>query len=239
MKDQYFGDIGDYHKYSIIKAISLKGDLNVLVCWMYTQGDGRSDGRFIQYLSSPQYWRYYEPLIFDFLADAVLKQQCRKLALVESSKILPNTTFFRALLQDSVSDRSSYFDELKNASEKADIIFLDPDNGLEVTSVKNGKKNSSKYLYWSEISKLFSIGKSLMIYQHFNRSERNSFIRKKALDLLDNLTISKAFSIRTTHSFYLIAPQYKHMSAIKRSIESIRDTWRGKLLIEEHKLDSL
>ena len=34
MKDQYFGDINDYRKYGILRALQSKGQRTLLVAWM-------------------------------------------------------------------------------------------------------------------------------------------------------------------------------------------------------------
>ena len=36
MKDQYFGDINDYRKYGILRALQSKGQRTLLVAWMLT-----------------------------------------------------------------------------------------------------------------------------------------------------------------------------------------------------------
>jgi hypothetical protein len=44
MKNQYFGDINDYHKYGLLRQLGKGGQLTTAVCWMLTPDDGRSDG---------------------------------------------------------------------------------------------------------------------------------------------------------------------------------------------------
>ena len=46
MKDQYFGDINDYRKYGILRALQSKGQGTLLVAWMLTPDDGSRDGEF-------------------------------------------------------------------------------------------------------------------------------------------------------------------------------------------------
>src|SRR3989344_4595191 len=140
MKDQYFGDVGDYRKFSILRTFS-KRNLKVLVCWMYTLPDGTSDGRFIGYLSKPE-WRSYEPDIFDFLHKAVLKDKIRQLSLIKKSGLLDGVTFFSEVLREKGTDRKTFFEILHKEASKAELVFLDPDNGIEVASIRSGKKNS-------------------------------------------------------------------------------------------------
>ena len=51
MKDQYVGDIGDYGKYSLLRAFADAG-VKVGVNWYLTKNDGSSDGKFIKYLEN-------------------------------------------------------------------------------------------------------------------------------------------------------------------------------------------
>lgn len=57
MKNQYFGDINDYRKYGLRRAILDSTRLQMLVAWMLTPDDGSTDGNFITYLEKPDKWR--------------------------------------------------------------------------------------------------------------------------------------------------------------------------------------
>ena len=47
MKDQYFGDINDYRKYGLLRAVVCTSGLRLMVAWMLTPDDGSTDGKFI------------------------------------------------------------------------------------------------------------------------------------------------------------------------------------------------
>ena len=49
MKDQYVGDIGDFGKYSLLRAFADAG-VKVGVNWYLTENDGSTDGKFTEYL---------------------------------------------------------------------------------------------------------------------------------------------------------------------------------------------
>ena len=57
-----------------------------------------------------------------------------------------------------------------------DLVFFDPDNGLDVPSVPTGRKKSSKYLYLDEVRAFRERGQSVLIYQHFPHVNRNAFV---------------------------------------------------------------
>jgi hypothetical protein len=41
VRNQYFGDINDYRKYGLIRALTNHGELRTTVCWMLTPDDGK------------------------------------------------------------------------------------------------------------------------------------------------------------------------------------------------------
>jgi hypothetical protein len=45
VKDQYVGDISDFEKYSILRALGREADLPLAVCWMLTVPDGTGESR--------------------------------------------------------------------------------------------------------------------------------------------------------------------------------------------------
>ena len=54
MKNQYFGDINDYRKYGLLRALQSNGDGRLLVAWMLTPDDGGPDGGFRTYLQESE-----------------------------------------------------------------------------------------------------------------------------------------------------------------------------------------
>ena len=62
MKNQYFGDIKDYRKYGILRALQAGSDLPLALCWMLTPDDGGADGRKVAYLHKPDRWRSLDPV---------------------------------------------------------------------------------------------------------------------------------------------------------------------------------
>ena len=77
MKDQYFGDVNDYRKYGLLRALGHAG-FKTLVVWMLTPNDGRSDGRFTDYLDQPSHWKHYDEELYDALHDWVKVSRPRR-----------------------------------------------------------------------------------------------------------------------------------------------------------------
>jgi hypothetical protein len=146
MKNKYFGDINDYKKYGLLRALTDQGEISTTVCWVLTEDDDRSDGRRIQYLEQPEKWRYHDPEVFDHLQVQVMQRRIRSVDAIEGTDVLPNCRFYSPLVGDDVKARQHYFRELLKFAKGSQLVFFDPDNGLEVKSVPSGCKNSSKLL---------------------------------------------------------------------------------------------
>jgi hypothetical protein len=175
MKHQYVGDISDYRKYALLRALSWDGANRIGVCWMLTPSDESSDGGKLAYLQQPDRYRQFDPQLFDILAHAAGEPDRRRLQTIEESGAVHGGTYFNELLPDGLADRAAFMERCLSAFERVDFVFFDPDNGLEI-SLPKGRKNSAKYLYLDEVSRFYSSGKSLLIYQHFPRVERRAFL---------------------------------------------------------------
>jgi hypothetical protein len=93
MKNQYFGDINDYRRYGLLRALQSTGDGSVLVAWMLTPDDGGRDGRSRSYLDAPETWSKYDPDLFAGLADLLRSASQPSVSLIERSELLPRTHY--------------------------------------------------------------------------------------------------------------------------------------------------
>ena len=139
MKNQYVGDIGDYGKYALLRALACRYSIGVN--WYFTPDDGRPDGKFVEYLKNdtdPLDKELYQKLkSLLILPDVNLCLENRNVKAIENSGILPDTTlFFNEVLDftkiaDRKACRECWMKRSFEALGKPDVIFLDPDNGLE------------------------------------------------------------------------------------------------------------
>src|SRR3954452_15801693 len=70
MQNRYVGDIGDYLKLGILRALSPGYHLGV-AWWLFPDEAHNRDGRHIRYLSRPDRWRHFDPDLFDTLRGIV------------------------------------------------------------------------------------------------------------------------------------------------------------------------
>ena len=204
MKEQYVGDISDYRKYALLRALSAGGINRVGVCWMLTSSDGSSDGNKFAYLSQPERYRSFDAELFEILVRAAGEPDRRRLRSIEESGAIPNTDYFNEVLSDDHLSRSAFMERCSGALANADLIFFDPDNGLEV-SLRKGRKNSSKYLYLDEVAAFYRSGKSLLIYQHFPHVERAGVVSICAERLRSAAPGGAIWTFTTAHvAFFLL-----------------------------------
>jgi hypothetical protein len=70
MQNRYVGDIGDYLKLGILRALSPGYRLGI-AWWLYPDESHNRVGRHIGYLHRPALWRHYDQKLFVALAQIV------------------------------------------------------------------------------------------------------------------------------------------------------------------------
>ena len=177
MKNQYVADINDYKKYLLIKELS-KSYKIIDVCWMLTENDGRKDGRKLSYLFDES--QRCDSDIYNYLRSLVLAH-VKNVKAIEQGEILPVRNYYEKLTNINLNDMP-------------ELLFLDPDNGIEVKSVQFGKSGSERYLYFHQIKALIECGCDLLIYQHYPRVNRIAYQSKR-----DSEIFKEIGNVRVTH----------------------------------------
>lgn len=204
MKHQYVGDISDYRKYALLRALSAGGSNRIGVCWMLTDSDGSSDGNKLAYLSQPERHRHIDQKLFDILAHAASEPDRRRLDAIEESGAIPGALYYNNTLPDDLAGRAAFMDAATSTLRGSELVFFDPDNGME-TTLSKGRKNSSKYVYLDELADFYRARKSLLIYQHFPRIERRAFVTS-CLDRLRAVAPDASlWTFTTAHVVFLLA----------------------------------
>ena len=231
MKNQYFGDINDYRKYGLLRAILRASRLCTLVAWMLTPDDQRSDGNFVSYLEDSAKWARHDPDLFGHLKEMLAHGAPRHVDLMERASLLPGAKYYSAVVPDSAKDRAAWFQAMLEQAQGLKLVFLDPDNGLEVKSRPYGRKNSSKYLFWREVEDLWASGKSLLIYQHFTREKRDHFIARKMAELSRAAPKSLLEAFSTPRVVFFMALQPSHRRFHPAIADAVQHRWAGQIQV--------
>ncbi len=185
MQDQYVGDIGDFGKYGLLRALcrprtSLAGISLGVVWYLVPNEDNRNDGRLTGYLKPSQPNRAAlhrcDPKLYDCLEGLVNSGQ-RNVAAIREAAILPRrTVFYEAPLSydglpgrgNRTDHRASWLQGALETTKGCDIVFLDPDNGLE-SGTGCFAKLGPKYVYLDDVNRFATQTSGLIIYHHTGR----------------------------------------------------------------------
>lgn len=176
MQDRYVGDIGDFVKYGLLRALGAGRHLGV--AWYLRTGPDSTnaqDGRYTTYLSQPQRWRALDPALFDTLGTLVSKGE-RTVAAIERSGLLGDATYASEPLdigpvppRKREQWRSEWFERVRAKLSHCDIVFADPDNGLYPgTHFGFERKESAKRIAPSEAEHLAE-RRPAVVYHHNTR----------------------------------------------------------------------
>jgi hypothetical protein len=201
---------------------------------MLTPDDWHGDGGFTSYLAQRDKWRHFDPLLFDHLRELVQTENLRDVRGAETSAILPACRFAPGVLPDDAGGRVRYFESCTDIAQGCDLVFFDPDNGIEVKSKPVGTRDSSKYLYWAEIERFWQAGHSLLIYQHFPHVPRDLFIESKARDLIHKTRAPEVISFRTSHVVFFLVAQAERLDAFRTCTEKVKKRWRDQIWAASH-----
>lgn len=255
MQDRYVGDIGDYIKYALlrqicgIKDVSAK-ELSLAVLWyLVPEENHNNDGVHTEYLKDENRDRFYS---FDSpLYDAIYriikeKRHPREVPSIEKEGILPKgTVFYRDYLtyadipagnpagqKQRKIFRKEWFHRALEISRNSDVVFLDPDNGLEVPSCHPFRDKGVKYVSKEEMEILLtrSLKQTIILYQHKQRKGFDQQIADQKR-VLHELGADTVFSVKCSNYsqrvFYVI-PSHRDIEIICRRMEELKRIINGK-----------
>ena len=241
MQNRYVGDIGDFGKYPLLKSLCMGNStelkLSLGVVWYLVPDENHNDdGKHIRYLeqTSTNLARFGsgDPDLYDSLSE-IIKADKRDVSIIKDFSVLPAKTVFYetplsyegtqnnspAARNDRISYRNRWCSKALEATLGCDVIFVDPDNGLEVKSVKSHQKTAPKYTYFEELVPFVKRGQSLVIYHHLCRSGPAEMQVKERLDQLkERFGIDNIYALlykRGTLRAFFIVPSSEHIELLK------------------------
>jgi hypothetical protein len=238
MQNRYVGDVGDFAKYALLRSISYASPsgLRLAVIWyLYPDEIHNSDGRHVSYLNSTPY-RALDPELHAAM-NRLVRRSKRSVMEVRKAVLLPHgTVFFEEPIVGELGSgassrrreafRTDWFVRAQAATGAADVVFLDPDNGIEVRSVPKRAPKAGKYVFWNEIEALWARGQSLVIYHHLNRTTsvrlQTEALTKRFTERLScpPLLLSLLFRRGSCRHFWIIG-QGDHSGRLKSRIEAM------------------
>ncbi len=173
MQDQYVGDVGDFVKFGLLRAISTGKCLGV--AW-YLHSNAGPDGKHTEYLMRPEEFRHLDETLFDELKK-LRSTNDLSVKAIEKSGILENAVFAGSPLaitnvnvRERTDWRCKWFERVGDQLSDCELVFADPDNGLfPDNTFKPTRKESAKRIPLTEAMALAQKGRPAIIYHHNTR----------------------------------------------------------------------
>lgn len=171
MQDRYAGDVGDFVKLGLLRALSPGKKLGI-AWYRFPDEDHNGDGRHISYLSKPELYRHLDPELFDHLSEVVRDER----TIGSLTKVLVGIEAFNDSIDlASVPARrrrewrDAWFQRMIDSLFDCDLVFADPDNG--VVDDADNRKGAAKYGKQIPVREIqdFARGRSAVIYHHNTR----------------------------------------------------------------------
>ncbi len=239
MQNRYVADVGDYGKYGLLRNIS-KSNLTLGVNWYLAPDESHNaDGKHTAYLKNYSD-RFFDEELYNILK-GIIDNGNRNVQHIHDSSILPKQTIFydRVLDFSSTEDylvrqrlRQSWHIEAMQKLQDCEIVFLDPDNGLQVKSVSLTSIKGNKYVGISELRDYCIQGKSVIFYNHRERKPEEEY-----LDKFRDLKSDSAFNsynwlglkyTRGTIRDYIFIIHPDHFNRMKEQLELfLKTAWQS------------
>ena len=246
MQDRYAGDIGDYGKIALLKELHNQG-LSIGVNWYKTEplafeikrngGYKQNDGA---YGISPKL-KECDPVLAEKLTK-IAKSDDRSIRALEKADLVPDAVFFSNIVP--VENRGDWHTQALSFFRKnnTELVFLDPDNGLLVPSVKKESPRSVKYAFYKEVKEYLCQGHSVLIYNHRSRKpelqyfcEIESQLRKIIPEGMQDTEIFEiTFPRYSVRDYFAIpaSPEHANMIRIAFSI-MLSGKWKEKRMCQK------
>ena len=195
---------------------------------MLTPDDLSRDGQKLQYLQAAPKWRHRDPELFDSLS-AVASRDDRSVSDVAAALLLPGARFHDELVPRDLRLRRLHFERTLEIANGSELLFFDPDNGLEVASCAPGRSGSEKYLLWSELTDAYQAGHSILVYQHFGRQKREPFVTALSERIANRTGACEVFAFQTAGVVFLLAPQHGATEWFAAAANEIVSRWAGTI----------
>jgi hypothetical protein len=239
MQDRYAGDTGDFSKFFLLKKL-VPDSMRLALNWYRVHlPEKNNDGKHNSYLKEDhKYAAFFESAdgeLYHKLRQAIIPT--RSVEGLERQQLLPVGTLYHSPLLTH-HDRIEWFRESCRLFESADFICCDPDNGFEVKSTKQTHLRSVKYIFFDEVKAYLSAGKSVLVYQHINRtSDRHMQMEVRIEQLSRLLDISRRcitvfYFGKGSGRFYFLLMQDQHMPLLIDHIRDIRDHWQSMFSVD-------
>ena len=203
MQDRYAGDIGDYGKIALLRAIQAQG-LSVGVNWYRVnplESEKKADGSYKQedgmYLIPEDLYACDRALAERLTRIAKSEgRNKRSIKALENAALIPGAKYYSELIP--FAGRAEWHARALKRLKGYDVVFVDPDNGLQVKSVGPKSSRSVKYTFYEEVRDYIRQGQSVLIYNHRCRKPEDRYFYEICNKLQEETGISESEILKIT-----------------------------------------
>jgi hypothetical protein len=232
MQNRYVGDIGTFLKLGILRKLMPGYRLGV-AWWLYPDESHNEDARHFSYLQQPDLWWRFDPPLFDTL-EQIVKSGQRNVRALETANILPGAVFASETIPvgktiaGRLDLRRQWFETVQRTLDGTDLVFADPNNGLEPVGYGHDSSRAGKIILVDELLALAKPGRCLIVRHRQPLRTDGGFsamrnwadrLRERGFDTVDALR-ARPYSPRIF--FLLNAP-----ADVRQRAEQIAAHWQG------------
>ena len=227
MQDRYAGDIGDYGKFALLRAMEAQG-LTGGVNWYLAKtlpSEIHDDGKY----RIPAQYENLNPELSAALNRIFDLREARSVQALEQARLLASSLFVNEAVPREIEQRKVWHQTALARLADCDIVFMDPDNGMNVKSVKPGSQKSPKYVWLHEVSDYVASGKSVIVYNHRPRKKAEDYLAECAARFsADPVLCGKRCSVvtfprRSIRDYFIIPASQTHEERICQAMQSLLD----------------
>lgn len=240
MQNRYVPDLGDFSKFAVIDALSGQGERRTALIWYLVNPHEideahNNDGKHTTYLTDDrQGYALCHPELYRRF-QAIHATNEKHVGVYARHNVLPNVSYFPEPLSynghphiEREAWRTGWHQRSMETAGQAELVLLDPDNGLMPERVSPRSKSAIKYATLDECAAFYGGGKrTLVVYQHAHRQGSAEQQADRALQrLVDYLDVSRdcAFALRFhrgTTRFYLVMPSSQQGDRIRIAADKL------------------
>lgn len=208
MQDRYAGDIGDYGKIALLKALQAQG------------------------MAVGVNWYKVETLDIEKKPDGLFKQEDGKYR-ISGELCQCDRGLVGKLLKIFESDDRS-IDALEKF-KPIDIVFVDSDNGMLVKSVGKKSVRSVKYTFYDEVRDYIEQKQSVLIYNHRCRKQESIYFHEicekleKSTGIPEEKILKITFPKCSVRDYLAVSASEDHTKKIRDAFLSVEQVIWGEL----------
>ena len=230
MQDRYAGDIGDFGKFAMLRALATTG-LSIGINWYLVptppQELAVNDGQKL----IPSNLAACDPDLAQALL-AISKSPNRSVHTLEEADLVPGARYYSDVVP--VEDRAAWHARAFAVLVGSDLVFCDPDNGLLVKSVGKRSAKAPKYTFYEEVSSYVARGQSVVVYNHRSRKKPDVYFREICEKLASAVpqasdTVAITFRKGSVRDYFAICANLHHAKLVREAFGELASGVWGKV----------